>query len=73
MSKYLIVIWITFGLTLEYFNYQKIKEYSRVKHLEMLMEECLKGGTWNLQGYYFRCEAVYLGVSDYDIHLGDSK
>lgn len=38
------------------------------------MEKCLKKEEpWNLQGYYFLCEATYMGVSDYHIYLGENR
>lgn len=75
MIKYLVIIWITFGITFDslYYHYEiKDKQrLSQINQLETLIEKCLikEGGIWNLQGYYFLCQATYMGVSDYHIYL----
>lgn len=80
----LINTWILLGVTWDYVQTTGIfRERERTAlahvafyrektiHLEEMLETCLKHGTWNLQGYYFRCEAVYMGVSEYDVYLGE--
>lgn len=85
---FLFVFSLHLGFTLEYrrvalkhtafvTTHQKViaKLKRNNAYLNRLIEKCLienSGGIWNLQGYYFLCQATYLGVNDFQVFLGDS-
>lgn len=64
----LFFFWINLGVTLQYVTVAKQME-QKVNQLEHLIEQCLKGGKWNLEGFYFLCEANYTGDGPYTIYL----
>jgi hypothetical protein len=68
----LLAFYLCLGIILDY-RQKHMDVEAKVLQLEAMLEKCItpNGGVWNLQGYYFLCEAVYLGVADYSVSFRD--